>query len=97
MRAFFAQIDAVTSEGNFAITWLGFPSSSSEVLAHCRLVLLLYCMHGVVRLTYDVSTITCILTSAPIHTTFNVSDCQHYRGDTRQDQALRGQQLLCGR
>jgi len=28
-----AEIDAVTSEGNFAITWLGFPSSSSEVLA----------------------------------------------------------------
>ena len=26
-----AEIDAVTSEGNFAITWLGFPSSSSEV------------------------------------------------------------------
>jgi len=27
-----AEIDAVTSEGNFAITWLGFPSSSSEVV-----------------------------------------------------------------
>lgn len=27
-----AEIDAVTSEGNFAITWLGFPSSSSEVI-----------------------------------------------------------------
>jgi len=27
-----AEIDAVTSEGNFAITWLGFPSSSSEVM-----------------------------------------------------------------
>lgn len=26
-----AEIDAVTSEGNFAITWLGFPSSSSEI------------------------------------------------------------------
>lgn len=28
-----AEIDAVTSEGNFAITWLGFPSSSAEVFA----------------------------------------------------------------
>lgn len=28
-----AEIDAVTSEGNFAITWLGFPSSSAEVLS----------------------------------------------------------------
>lgn len=26
-----AEIDAVTSEGNFAITWLGYPSSSAEV------------------------------------------------------------------
>jgi len=26
-----AEIDAVTSDGNFAITWLGYPSSSAEV------------------------------------------------------------------
>lgn len=26
-----AEVDAVTSDGNFAITWLGFPSSSAEV------------------------------------------------------------------
>merc|ERR1712072_933499 len=26
-----AEVDAVTSDGNYAITWLGFPSSSAEV------------------------------------------------------------------